>query len=220
MCGRYTIIEIDVKEFKKRYSVTKVPDDLRPNYNVTPQQNVLAILNETPKELSLIHWGLIPSWAKEINTKYSMINARAETITEKPAYRGIIKRKRCLIVADSFYEWKKVEGAKHPHRILMKDEGLFSFAGVWDHWECDGNEVNSCSIITTAPNAMMQNIHDRMPVILDQDHEQEWLSDINIDRVLELLKPYNEKNMKAYEVSRSVNSPANNDPSVLEAISN
>ena len=220
MCGRYTIIEIDVKEFKKRYGVTKVPDNLRSNYNVTPQQNVLAILNETPKELSLVHWGLIPSWAKEINTKYSMINARAETITEKPAYRGIIKRKRCLIVADSFYEWKKVEGAKHPHRILMKDEGLFSFAGVWDHWECDGNEVNSCSIITTAPNAMMQNIHDRMPVILDQDHEQEWLSDINIDRVVELLKPYNEKNMKAYEVSRSVNSPSNNDPSVLEAISN
>ncbi len=220
MCGRYTIIEIDVKEFKKRYGVTKVPDDLRPNYNVTPQQNVLAILNETPKELSLVHWGLIPSWAKEINTKYSMINARAETITEKPAYRGIIKRKRCLIVADSFYEWKKVEGAKHPHRILMKDEGLFSFAGVWDHWECDGNEVNSCSIITTAPNAMMQNIHDRMPVILDQEHEQEWLSDLKMDRVLELLKPYNEKNMKAYEVSRSVNSPANNDPSVLEAIAN
>jgi len=218
MCGRYTQTVIETKKLKDRFGLKKVPKDLRANYNVTPQQNVMAILNETPAELSLVYWGLIPSWAKEINTKYSMINARAETITEKPAYRGIIKRKRCLIIADSFYEWKKVNGAKHPHRILMKDEGLFSFAGVWDHWEKDGNEVNSCSVITTAPNKMMSRIHDRMPVILEKDHEQEWLSDLEINRVLELLKPYNDKGMKAYEISRSVNSPANNDPSVLEPV--
>jgi len=218
MCGRYTLLEVDKLKYKRRYGVTKVPKDLRPNYNITPQQNVLAILNETPKELSLVHWGLIPSWAKEINTKYSMINARAETITEKPAYRGIIKRKRCLIIADSFYEWKKVEGAKYPHRIMLKDEGLFSFAGVWDHWEKDGNDVNSCSIITTTPNKMMSSIHDRMPVILNKESESEWLSDLTVDRVLALLKPYDDKGMKAYEVSRAVNSPANNDPVVLEPV--
>lgn len=218
MCGRYTLIDIDIKEFKKRYGITKVPKDLRPNYNVTPQQNVLAILNETPKELSLVHWGLIPSWAKEVNTKYSMINARAETITEKPAYRGIIKRRRCLIIADSFYEWKKVDGRKYPHRIMLKDESLFSFAGVWDHWENDGKEVNSCSIITTAPNKMMGRIHDRMPVILDKESENEWLSDLTIDRVIKLLKSYDDRDMKAYEVSKLVNSPANNDPAVLEPV--
>lgn len=218
MCGRYALVNADPKKIKKRFGVTKVPKDLKANYNVTPQQNVYAILNESPEELSSVHWGLIPSWAKEINTKYSMINARAETITEKPAYRGIIKRKRCLIIADSFYEWKKTNGAKHPYRILMKDEGLFSFAGVWDHWEKDGNEVNSCSVITTAPNPLMSCIHDRMPVILEKEHEQEWLSDLDINSVLKLLKSYNDTEMKAYEVSRSINSPANNDPSVLEPV--
>lgn len=218
MCGRYALINADSKKIKERFGLTKIPKTLKPNYNITPQQNVCAILNETPKELSLVHWGLIPSWAKEINKKYSMINARAETITEKPAYREIIKRRRCLVIADSFYEWKKIDGAKHPHRIMMKDEDLFSFAGVWDYWEKDGKVINSCSIITTAPNRMMKGIHDRMPVILERDKEQDWLKDSSIDRVLELLKSYDDKDMKAYEVSKLVNSPANNDPTVLEPV--
>jgi len=128
-------------------------------------------LNTRPDELALVRWGLVPNWAGEINSGYSMINARVETLLEKPAYKGLVERKRCLIIADSFYEWKKNGKSREPYRIMLKDEDLFAFAGLWDCWEKDGNELYSCTIITTAANDLVRDIHDRMPVILPEGRE-------------------------------------------------
>jgi len=216
MCGRIALVKTDKEKVKKRFKLKKAPEDLKPRYNIAPSQNIPVILNESPDELNYVRWGLIPSWAKEINTKYSMINARAESITEKPAYRGPIRHKRCLIIVDAFYEWQKTNGQKQPYCIRMKDDNLFAFAGIWDHWEKDGQSLRTCSIITTAANTMMQNIHERMPVILPADREEQWLSDLKLDEALQLLKPYDPKMMKAYEISTLVNSPSNDVAEVIE----
>ena len=218
MCGRYTFTEKDTKKIKERFELVKITKGVKPSYNIAPTQNIPVILNETPQELTLARWGLIPSWAKEENTKYSMINAKAETIIEKPAYRGPIKHKRCLIPADSFYEWRRTDDGKYPYRILMKSEEMFAFAGIWDYWEKGGDPIYSCTIITTAPNAIVKDIHDRMPVILPKDSEKQWLSDIDVKEAVGLLKTYNPKNMKSYEVSTLVNSPKNNSAEVFEPI--
>lgn len=219
MCGRYSQTQIKEAELKKRFGLKNVPEDLKPLYNIAPQQNVPVVLNEKPESLSLAQWGLIPAWAKEITTQYSMINARAETITEKSSYRSLIKKRRCLIIASSFYEWKKTNGAKQPYRILLKDEGLFAFAGIWDRWEGGGHSITSCSIITTQPNQLMKDIHDRMPVILPKEQEKYWLkSNVNIDDILALLKPFDDKLMVAYKISSLVNSPVNNTPAVIKAL--
>ena len=148
MCGRYAFTKIDKNVLKERFGLAKVPDELNPRFNIAPSQDIPVILNESPEELTFARWGLIPSWAKKHDTQYSMINAKAETITERPAYRGPIRHKRCLIVADSFYEWQKAGSEKHPYRIFMKDESLFAFAGLWDLWEKEGNHILSCSIIS------------------------------------------------------------------------
>ena len=217
MCGRYSQSKAKQDELKKRFGLKNVPADIKPLFNIAPQQNVPVVLNETPDSMSFARWGLIPSWAKEIKTPYSMINARAETITEKSSYRSLIKKRRCLIIASSFFEWKKTNGQKQPYRILLKNEGLFAFAGLWDRWEGGGQSITSCSIITTAPNSLMREIHDRMPMILPAEQEKLWLSgNINIDDILALLKPCDEKLLKAHKVSTLVNSPLNNTPAVLE----
>jgi len=219
MCGRYTFTEKDSKKIKERFHLVKITKGVQPSYNIAPTQNVAAILNESPQEISLVRWGLIPSWAKEENTKYSMINAKAETILDKPAYRGPIRHKRCLIPADSFYEWQKTDDGKHPYRILMKNEGMFAFAGIWDRWEKGGKHIDTCAIITIAPNALCKRIHDRMPAILPRECEEEWLSDIDVKRAVALLKSYPAKDMKTYEVSTAINSPKNNSVENLEPVS-
>lgn len=218
MCGRYAFIKTNPNELKERFKLTKAPKQLKPRYNIAPSQDVPVILNESSKEISMARWGLIPNWAKEENTQYSMINAKAETITQKPAYRGPIKRKRCLIIADSFYEWQRTGNRKSPYRIMLKDEGLFAFAGIWDCWNKSGPGIYSCSIITTAADGPIKDIHERMPVILPEEKEKMWLSDIEIDDVLSLLKPYDEKRMAAYEISTLVNSPKNNTADVFAPV--
>jgi len=218
MCGRYSQTKIEEKELTERFKLKKLPSKREAQYNIAPQQNVQAVLNATPDELSLVRWGLVPIWAKEINTRFSMINARAESLTEKPAYRGLIKRKRCLVIADSFYEWKKMDGKKQPFRIMLKDEGLFAFAGLWDHWERDGHEITSCTIITTMPNDLMKDIHERMPVILHRQDEALWLSDCRLEEALGMLRPYPSPKLKAYPISLLVNAPAHNVPQVTEPL--
>ena len=218
MCGRIALIHPEEKKLKQRFNLTKVPKDLKPRYNLSPSQDIPVILNKSPDELTLVHWGLIPHWAKEEKTGYNMINARAETIMEKPIFKAPLKHNRCLIIADTFYEWKRNSRVKMPYRIMLKDEGLFAFAGIWDRWEKDGKEIISCAIITTVPNALMKTIHDRMPVILDRDIEREWLSDISVDQAIEFLKSYNSKLMNAYPISPLVNSPSNNVPEVIKRI--
>ena len=211
MCGRFGFAK-SKENVKKRFNLKKLPDELPLKYNIAPQQQIPVILNESPDELSMIRWGLLPSWSKEEKTAYSMTNARAETIMEKPSYKKLIQSKRCLILADSFYEWQKNDAGKVPHRIYMKNEDMFAFAGIWDCWEKEGKGIKTCSIITTSPNSLMKSIHDRMPVILKESDEAAWLSNIKIDRVLALLTAYSDDQMAAYPISTLVNSPTNNSP--------
>lgn len=214
MCGRFTQTK-SKQDIKKRFNVKKIPDGTSEMFNVAPDMNVGVILNTSPEEVTLARWGLVPSWSKEPKTPYSMINARAETLLEKPSYKRLIQKRRCLIIADSFYEWKKTNSKKQPYRILLKDGELFAFAGLWDLWEKEGNALISCSVITTSPNALVSKIHDRMPVILPQDKEKAWLSDIPVEQAMATLKSFDARAMKAYPVSTAVNNPSNNAPELI-----
>jgi len=215
MCGRFTFIDID--EIRERFKAE--PIDLKPNYNVAPTQEVAVI--HTNGQLAMFRWGLIPFWAKDPSIGNKLINARAETVDEKPSFKHSLQRKRCLVVADGFYEWKKEGPNKRPYRITLKDNGLFGFAGLWDTWKSlIGDIVNSCSIITTTPNELMSSIHDRMPVILTRDSERVWLDQSIVDSHLlkSLLVPYPADLMNAYEVSTLVNSPRNNGSECLVSV--
>ena len=223
MCGRFTLTaslaEI-AERFDAVYSIK--PEDFSPSYNIAPSQSVLAVINNgKTNRMGFLRWGLIPPWAKDISIGYKMVNARAETLTEKPSYRQAFYKRRCLIVADSFYEWKQINNQKIPMRILLKSHDLFAMAGLWEHWTSpDGNSIFSCTIITTKPNQLMASIHDRMPVILKPEDEKIWLNpSIRDPHVLKsLLKPYDSERMKAYEVSPLVNSPKNNSPELIQPI--
>lgn len=214
MCGRFSQTK-SKQDIKKRFNVKKIPDGSGELYNVAPDGNIPVILNDAPDEVTLARWGLVPSWSKEPRTSYSMINARAETLLEKPSYKRLIEKRRCLIIADSFYEWKKTDGKKQPFRIMLKSDELFAFAGLWDLWEKEGNALISCSIITTSPNALVAKIHDRMPVILARDAERAWLSDIPVKEALAQLRAYEAKDMKAYPIATAVNNPSNNTPEII-----
>lgn len=218
MCGRIALTNPKEENLKKRFNLTKISVDLKPRFNISPSQQVPVILNESPEELTNARWGLIPHWAKDEETGYKMINARAETIAEKPSYRNSIKKKRCLIIADSFYEWQRSGSKKDPYRILMNDEAPFALAGIWNNWEREDREIKSCSIITTSANSLMQKIHDRMPVILPREKESLWLSDLGLEEVFKMLTPYDAKAMRAYEISALVNSPMNDSEEVIRPL--
>ncbi|HEY8910220.1 MAG TPA: SOS response-associated peptidase [Desulfosporosinus sp.] len=214
MCGRFTLAEFEGIE--ERFLI-ETPE-LKPNYNVAPSQDIPVIINNGANHLAIFRWGLIPFWAKDPAIGHKMINARAETVDEKPSFKTSLQRKRCLIVADGFYEWKKEGSTKRPHRITLTNKELFGFAGLWDTWKSPaGDMVNSCSIITTTPNELMAPIHDRMPVILLKEVEQVWLDQSITDShfLKSLLIPYPAAQMTAYEVSTFVNSTKNNGPECL-----
>ncbi|MBF9252503.1 SOS response-associated peptidase [Pontibacter sp. 172403-2] len=220
MCGRYSIIS-KKKESKGSIRAARLLKNAEVDnrYNVAPSQLLPVITNEAPDELQFFSWGLLPHWAKEKNYKHKTINARAETLTEKPAFRQLVNSKRCLVPADSFYEWRSSSAGKTPYRFLLKDEGLFCFAGLWDEWadKETGEVIRSYTLITTEPNELMRPIHDRMPVLLHPEEEGLWLSDERADEyLLSLLRPYPSEEMKAYPVSHLVNSPVNDSPEVLE----
>lgn len=213
MCGRYTL-HTSAEQILKHFHLQQTPA-ISPRFNVAPSQAVPAIWGDSKnKELAMLRWGLIPSWAKEEKTRYSMINARAETVTKKPAFRSAFRHRRCLIPADGFYEWKLVAGKKQPYYIHRRDGELFSFAGLWEHWQGeDGKLIESFAIIVTDANDLLQPIHDRMPVILEPSKYNTWLDPQNHDKsvLAELLKPYSADKLEAYPVSRQVNSPTNDD---------
>jgi putative SOS response-associated peptidase YedK len=190
----------------------------KPNYNCAPSQKLPVITNTEKGKLSYFKWGLIPFWAKDPKIGYKLINTRSETITEKASFKNAFRKRRCLIPANGFYEWRKDEN-KTPFRITVKEDELFAMAGIWETWK-DGedNKVCTFSIITTTPNTLMESIHNRMPVILNPEDEEKWLSDHNETTLKELLKPYDPYRMVAYPISRKVNSPANNGPEVVEPI--
>jgi putative SOS response-associated peptidase YedK len=168
-----------------------------------------------------MRWGLIPSWAKDQSIGSRMINARAETLSEKPSFRDAFRKRRCLVVADGFYEWQKVAGRKRPMRIVLQTGEPFAFAGLWESWrDPEGTTVRSCTIITTGPNSLIEPIHNRMPVILSRDDEARWLDPEMDDppSLLQMLAPYPQGAMDAYEISTLVNSPANDVPDCIERL--
>jgi len=218
MCGRYSFAVVDAL-IEERFGVRVRTAIYKARYNCAPGQDLAVISNNNPDELSFYHWGLIPFWAKEKSIGYKLINAKSETITEKPSYKNAFRSRRCLVPADSFFEWKK-DYEKTPYRILMKDEKLFSMAGIWDRWTTsDGEIIYSFSILTTNSNELMIGIHERMPVILDQADEQHWLSPLSDPELLSFLKPYPASKMKAYKISKLVNSPKNDSVEILSPVS-
>ncbi|WP_271853481.1 SOS response-associated peptidase [Planococcus maritimus] len=224
MCGRFALYA-DYEALLERFDIEEAAlaqDLYEKNYNVAPSQQIAAVINDGKQNrLGTFRWGLIPSWAKDQKIGYKMINARGETAAEKPSFRTAFKKKRCLIPATAFYEWKKAEGGKTPMLIHLESDELFAFAGLWESWEApNGEVVHSCTILTTQPNALMAGIHDRMPVILSKGDEKVWL-DPNIqdpELLNELIKPYQAEELEAYEVSGAVNSPKNNGQELIRKI--
>ena len=224
MCGRYTLHQ-KTADLAKRYNLATIPDSISKNFNVAPGQ-VMSVITESESgkpTIELMKWGLIPVWAKDPRIGYKMINARSETIFEKPAWRSVIKKKRCLIPADGFYEWKKQSDAKvkQPFYIHPKQFELFSFAGVWESWKDENNnEIRTYAIITTEPNKEMSSVHDRMPVILHPEDEASWLepSKVTRDDIEPLLRPFEDNGLEIYEVSKDVNTVKNNDEHLIYAL--
>jgi len=225
MCGRYSLA-IDYDAINDRFVFrggVQVPVPHRPRFNIAPTQEVLTVVNPTGEgnEPRMMKWGLIPFWAKDPSIGNRMINARAESIAEKPAFRNAFQKRRCLVVADGFYEWRKEGKYKVPMRIILKTGEAFGFAGLWETWKSpEGVAVESCAIITTTPNAVMEPIHNRMPVILPREAESAWLSSATGDAATlrELLVPYPAEEMDAYEVSALVNESKNDVPDVLARV--
>ncbi len=220
MCGRYRLGR--GREAFKKYFGVEADDDWSPRYNIAPTQQVPTIrqnAKEPTRILSSMRWGLIPFWAKDISIGSSMINCRSETAASKPAFREPLEKRRCLIPADGFYEWKRAAKAKQPFCFQLDDESVFAFAGIWDRWkDAAGNRIESFSILTTTPNAVTVDVHDRMPVILPPDAYDLWLDPgfTDIAAVSDMLKPFDAKLMKKFAVSSRVNAAANDDPTVCE----
>jgi len=216
MCGRYRLSRR--KQVVEEYFETApVGGEWNPRYNLAPTQSV-PIIRQNPKEpgrdMSFVRWGLIPSWSKDSSVGAKMINARSETASMKPAFRDALKSRRCLIPADAFYEWKKIGKSKQPYCFEVNEGELFAFAGIWDRWKnASGNAVETCSILTTTPNAVTAVVHDRMPVILDLDSYDLWLDPgiEDVGLVSELLKPFDARIMRSYPVSTRVNQVVNDD---------
>ncbi len=219
MCGRFTLT-VDPAELQDAFTDFTFPIQFVPRFNIAPTQPILAIPNDAKNTADFFVWGLIPSWAKDPSIGQRLINARAETLGEKPSFRGGFKYKRCLILADGFYEWQAQVGAKTklPHFIHLKDRQPFAFAGLWDEWHApDGGSLRSATIITTEPNELMMKLHNRMPVILDPADYAEWLDPAprTPDNLAALLKPFPADRMAAYPVSTMVNAPANDRPELV-----
>jgi putative SOS response-associated peptidase YedK len=221
MCGRFTRAT-SAAGVAEAFGVEEISSDLKPSYNIAPTQSVAVIISDGKKRLTEVRWGLVPSWAKELAIGNKLINARAETITQKASFRSAFKKRRCLVVADGFYEWQKIGDGKRPVYIRLKSGKPFGMAGLYEMWRSpEGEEVTTCAIITTEANELMQPIHERMPVIIPKDSEDLWLDPQVQDSevVLNLLKPYPAEEMEAYPISKRVNSPANNSPDCIKPVS-
>lgn len=225
MCGRYTLVKTE--KLKDRFNLAKTVPDMHANYNVAPGQQmpVITVDENGTTKAEVMKWGLIPFWAKDPKVGYRMINARSESLFDKPTWKKLIARKRCLVPADGFYEWKKINGDKKTHKqplyIHPKQTDLFSFAGLWETWkDVEGLEWKTYSIITTDANKEMSGVHDRMPVILHKEDESSWLSPSldNKEDIEHFLRPYDDNGLEMYEVSDEVNSPKNNRAELLTAL--
>ena len=217
MCGRFTLAS-SLTTVAQRFGVpipTAESAVWTPHYNIAPTQTVIVVNDDGTRHLTQMRWGLIPSWAKDPAIGNRMINARAETVATKPAFRVALRKRRCLIPADGFYGWQPVGRRKQPVYITLKSREPFSFAGLWEAWTSpDGETIKTCTIITTEANDLLKPIHDRMPVILTREAEGVWLDPMIQDpaRLLPLLVPYPAEEMEAYPVSTTVNNPAHDGP--------
>ncbi len=218
MCGRF-VFEMGFETILEFFENFEINIDPKPNYNITPKQKVVTITNQEPARMQLFHWGLIPPWAKDKKFASKLINARAETLSEKPTFKKSYQTKRCLILANGYYEWQKK--TKIPLYIRLKSQQPFAFAGLWETWNPPGQEpVNSCTIITTEPNELLKSVHHRMPVILNLKDYSRWL-DTNIqaaDELDDLLVPYASNAMEYYAVSDFVNNARNNSPQCIQPV--
>jgi len=213
MCGRFTLA-VNPSDYGDEFGAIDFPEKFQPRYNIAPTQPVLAVPNDGKNTATFFLWGLIPSWAKDPAIGSRLINARGETLSEKPAFRGAYKYKRCVIPADGFYEWKTESGTKIkiPHYIRLKAHKPFALAGLWDEWQgADGTSVRTCTIVTTEPNSLMATIHNRMPVILRPQAVPDWLdsSPRAPESLKDLVQPFPADMLELYPVSTLVNSPAN-----------
>jgi putative SOS response-associated peptidase YedK len=220
MCGRYRL----ARKKEILAEIFEVANDVEwaPRYNVAPGQDVPVIrqhATQPTRSCSLMRWGLVPFWSKDPKAGFKMINARAETIVEKPAFREPLQSRRCLIPADGFYEWAREGKAKSPYCFTLMDDSVFAFAGIWDRWKNPlGETIQTCSIITTSANPLVSGIHDRMPVILEPENYDVWLDPgfNKIEFLLDFLRPYRAESMRTWRVSSRVNSVKNDDPACVE----
>lgn len=221
MCGRFTLSQ--PAAIASTFALDNVPE-LEPRYNIAPTQLVATVLqteNNSTRQLQMLRWGLIPSWAKDPAIGAKMINARSETVAEKPSFRSAFRNRRCLVLADGFYEWQRQEGKKQPFYFRLQDKQPFGFAGLWEHWQSPaGEEIETCTILTTAANELMHSIHDRMPVILAPKDYDIWLDPTvkKPEQLQPLLHPYSSEAMTSYPVSTLVNKPTNNTPECINSL--
>jgi putative SOS response-associated peptidase YedK len=212
MCGRFTLI-LDPADLQDQLDLGNIPAEVFPRYNIAPTQPVAVVRDRDEKNIELFRWGLIPAWAKDVSIGNRMINARSETLSEKPSFRAAFARRRCLILADGFFEWQHSSKThSQPYYFQLEPHKAFAFAGLWESWQpAEGAPLLSCTIITCAANARVAPLHDRMPVILEGERMWDWLSPSALPNDLQsLLVPYPAENMTSYPVSPRVNSPAYN----------
>ena len=219
MCGRYSLICTD--DLGNRFRVHLPTIGCRSRFNVAPSQTMPVVVQREEVELVPMEWGLVPHWAKDPSTARRPINARAETLAERPMFRGLLRHNRCLVPASGFYEWRKDGGRKKPYYLRLKDGEIFAFAGLYDVWhDADGSALATYTIVTTAANEVVAPVHDRMPVILGRDDEERWIGGdpLKEGELAELLRPYPAGPMEAYPVSTRVNSPSTDDPALVEPL--
>ncbi len=218
MCGRFSRTHGE-EALRQRFGYEAEGVELEPRFNLAPGQDAGVAIWDQGIRLRVMRWGLVPSWLKDSKGGFKAINARAETLAQKPMFKGLLGSKRCLVLADGFYEWRNTSSGKQPIRYVLKDRAPFAFAGLWDRWrDAEGHELNTFTIVTTRANELIEPVHDRMPVMLNPEHEQAWL-DTNLkdpEELRGLLGPLPAELMEGYQVSPACNSPAHEGPECIE----
>lgn len=220
LCGRFTLLQNEIK-IKERFKIANKFELMESRYNIAPGQYVFTVIFDGENRRGgYIRWGLVPFWAKDEKIGYKMINARSETVHEKPSFKHLLTRKRCLIIADSFYEWQKTDSGKRVHRIQIDEGKLFAFAGLWDKWEKGDEPLFTCTMLTKEANDFMRPIHHRMPIILPIEKEEEWLTGSfeNLEEVQKFIQSIEDPHLTSYEVSSYVNHARNDDPQCIQPL--
>ncbi len=221
MCGRFTLT-LDPGELQELLSLGPFVHIVQPRYNIAPSQPIPIVKDARERSVELYKWGLVPFWADDPRIGYRMINARSETAQEKPSFRAAFKCRRCLILADGFFEWRAGDksASKTPYLFKLKNDDPFTFAGLYEHWQApDGGELHTCTILTCEPNQLVSKVHNRMPVMLGEEARWKWLApETDARDLMELMVPYSADEMKSYPVSKEANSPQNDRPEILAPV--